>query len=100
MPSWNELLNDFQSVNQNSVQKWFDSKFENHINKISAICNNRAVILYSSAFLQGKAGPPTLINNEDINGFMSIIKGLNCSEGLTLIFYTLQEVFRLPQNLS
>ena len=30
----------------------------------------------------------TLITKEDINGFMSIVKGLDCSKGLTLILHT------------
>ena len=57
MPSWNELLNEFQSVNPNSRQRWFEDKFKEHINKISKIRNNRAVIIYSSAFLQKSQAP-------------------------------------------
>ena len=87
MPSWNDLLNEFQSVNPNSKQRWFESKFKQHINSISQIRDNRAVIIYSSAFLQ-KSQPSTLISKEDINGFMSIIKELDCSKGLTLILHT------------
>ncbi len=92
MPSWEELLNEFTPVNQHSKQSWFESKFKNYINQISKLCNNRAVIVYSSAFLQ-KIAPRniptlTLINKEDINGFMSIIRGLDCSKGLTLILHT------------
>ena len=87
MPSCNELLKEFQSV-QDSKQVWFESQFKDYINKISKVCNNRVVILYSSAFLQKQLFLDTSINREDINGFMSIIKGLDCSKGLTLILHT------------
>ena len=46
MPSWNELLNEFKSVNQAYTQKWFEDKFEKHINNISKIREGKAVIIY------------------------------------------------------
>lgn len=88
MPSWNELLKELDSKSQNSRQAWFESKFTDYINQISKLCNDRTVIVYSSAFLQKSQTFSTLISKEDINGFMSIIRGLDCSKGLTLILHT------------
>ena len=73
MPSWNDLFTEFNSVAVNQKTSWFQTKFKEEINKISKL-RNRSVIIYSSAFLQ-KTPVHTLISKEDINAFMSIIKG-------------------------
>ena len=88
MPSWDILLNEFKQVSLASRQQWFRNKFTEHLKKISEISDKRAVIVYSSSFLQKPMSEFTLITKEDINGFMSIVKGLDCSKGLTLILHT------------
>ena len=91
MPSWNELLNELQKRKDSStqVEHWFKQNFHSSIEEISKLRRGKAVIVYASAFLQKRVHSQDIsINDEDINGFMSIIKGLDCSKGLTLILHT------------
>ena len=95
MPSWNKLLEDLKFIKNSPqeskrVDQWFQKNFKTNIEKISNLREQRAVIVYASAFLQKKRSiaPDISINNEDINGFMSIIKDMDCSKGLTLILHT------------
>ncbi|WP_155827023.1 SDH family Clp fold serine proteinase [Jongsikchunia kroppenstedtii] len=58
--------------------------------EIGTLRGGRNVILFASAFLQKPDIPGTylMINNEDINGLMSVIYKMDCSKGLTLILHT------------
>ncbi|MBY3989127.1 S49 family peptidase [Rhodococcus fascians] len=57
---------------------------------IGELRGKRNVILYASAFLQkpNVPGASIMITNEDLNGLMSVIYGMDCTKGLTLILHT------------
>ena len=84
MPSWSEIVEE--------VEKGTDIKeyLEAYLTKISKIRNNNNVIFYASSFLQKPYLPPMAmqITNEDINGFMAVVKDLDFSKGLVLILHT------------
>jgi len=91
MPSWTELVNQLESLPDNQQKLlWLNKSFYDSLLTVSNLRNNRNVIIYGSAFLQKPTAPQVLlqITYEDINGFMSVIHGMNCSKGLTLIMHT------------
>src|ERR1700754_1200795 len=90
MASWNELLLEFQVVPPPERDRWFQDKFDEAFGLIRARRNDRNVILYGSGFLQKPQAPAPFISMqpEDLNGFMSVMHGLDCSKGLTLLLHT------------
>lgn len=91
MPSWNELVEEFQGLpddNQRSV--WLRDKQTDALKQISAHRGDTNVVFYASAFLQkpGAPAPTVQITSEDLNGFMSVIFGMDWSKPLTLLLHT------------
>jgi len=86
MPSWNELIEEFNR----QPAEFLRYKVQESLNKISRLRNNRNVIFYASAFLQKPEVYPHYlqITHEDLNGFMSVMYGMEWEKGLTLILHT------------
>ena len=90
MPSWSELLSEFERWSPKAKKEWIDGKLNEYLGQI-AKRRNTNVVVYASSFLQQKPGVPmglTSINHEDLNGLMASIKGLDFKKGLTLILHT------------
>lgn len=96
MPSWNELLDLVDNLADDDKRAhWLTDSMTNALARIGGLratggAAPRNVILYASAFLQKPSVPPvvTMITPEDINGLMSVVYGMDCSRGLTLILHT------------
>src|SRR5262245_59237394 len=91
MPSWNDLLNHIEALpNEAAKSAKLGELILNSLNQLSQKRNGRNVIFYASGFLQKPGAHPHLIQitQEDINGFMATIYGLECPKGLTLILHT------------
>ena len=91
MPSWNQLLNQFDSLpNDQERLKSVRSEALKCLRKIGSLRGNRHVIFYSSAFLQKPQAPPDRlqITHEDLNAFMSVMFGMTWSKNLTLLLHT------------
>ena len=91
MSSWNDLLTEFdRNKNEQAAVNWLRGRQDQTLGRISERRRNRNVIFYASAFLQKPQAPPfTLqISHEDINGFMSVMFGMDWSKGLTLVLHT------------
>lgn len=91
MPSWNELLRDLEKQSDDKAKsEWLLVEQQRALNKVSELRKNRNVIFYASAFLQKPAAPPFLLQltYEEINGFMSVMHGMEWRKGLTLILHT------------
>lgn len=91
MPSWNDLLNELESIKDGQAKnKWLNEKQKEALCKVSKIRENRNVIFYASAFLQKPHVPPSMLQltYEEINGFMSVMHGMDWGKGLTLILHT------------
>ncbi len=86
MPSWNQLV----STLTGKTPQWLDLQLDAALNLVSQRRGNTNVILYASAFLQKPHAPQHSyqINPEDINGFMSVMHGMDWSSGLSLILHT------------
>ena len=92
MPSWSELLRDFQTAQtQGPDPNWLDSKLMERLRAISKNRDGAAVIFYASAFLQ-KPQPDhadhVAITREDVNGFMNSLYEAPTDKGLVLILHT------------
>lgn len=91
MPAWNELLNEIETQQGDQAKNmWLKEKQEEALREISRIRDNRNVIFYASAFLQKPLLPPPMLQltHEEINGFMSVMYGMDWEKGLTLILHT------------
>lgn len=91
MPSWNELLADLEGQpDDNAKGAWLARNLTGSLDAISQARGGRNVICYASAFLQKPAAPAYLLQltHEEINGFMSVMYGMDWSKGLTLLLHT------------
>ena len=91
MPSWNELLTELESQPTDALKaQWLVSKQQAAISDVARIRGDRNAIFYASAFLQKSHVPPQFLQltHEEINGFMSVVHGLDCKRGLTLLLHT------------
>lgn len=82
MPNWNEISDEI-----NSSGSTYDIIRRNYLQKIHEI-TGRNVIIYYSGWLQKQGISGLGINDNDKNGFMTTIQGLDCSKGLDLILHT------------
>lgn len=86
MPSWGELLAEVTKSPDPTAT--INSKMEDVLGGISALCGGKEVLFYSSGFLQKPGNRETSIISEDMNGFMNAVYGLECDKGLALILHT------------
>ncbi len=103
MPSWGELVNDFDvrvqaaaaaeaqgaSPAENPLE-WLQRELTARLDAIRSLRDGRNVLFYASAFLQkpSASAPATSITHEDINGLMSVFFGMDYTTGLTLVLHT------------
>lgn len=91
MGSWNDLLDEFsRNKTDEAAQKWLRGRQDQTLTRISTKRGDRNVIFYASAFLQKpQANALSLqLTHEEINGFMSVMFGMDWNKGLTLILHT------------
>jgi Serine dehydrogenase proteinase len=91
VPSWNELLDEFEGVGDDTQRAaWLSRRLPAALRTVRERRGGRNVLFYASAFLQKPATPaPSLqITHEDLNGFMSVIHEMDWSRGLTLLMHT------------
>lgn len=92
MSTWTELIAELtQQPSDEAKSQWLNVRWVQAIHDAAAVCGDRNVIFYGSAFLQKGAAVPAdsiSIGHEDLNGFMSVIHGMDCSRGLTLLLHT------------
>lgn len=84
MASWSELLEASRTQ-----PNWLDQELKNRLSAISKSRGGAAVIFYASAFLQKiDDGNASIINSEDINGFMNALYEAPTQKGLVLMLHT------------
>lgn len=86
MPSWNELINEFDK----QPTEFLRTKIQKALQEVSKNRNDANVLFYASSFLQKNDIPPSLtqITHEDINGFMSTLFNMDWNKGLILIIHS------------
>ena len=82
MPNWNQLLDEIKSAP--SIQDRVRRQYLKGLHQITG----RNVIAYYSGWLQRGSSQGTEINDEDKNGFMTVIHELDRRNGLDLILHT------------
>ena len=95
-------INNFLSSNKNPDPNYINQEINNirvktinqlrlqYVSQLSAY-TKRNVIVYYSTFLQGNImsnNPELMINDNDLNGFMNAVSGLDRSKGLDLVLHT------------
>jgi len=83
MSSWNDIYDEI-----NSYGSIHDVIRRNYINQLSELTGRNVIIYYSSWLTKPEFSLSTGINDEDKNGFMATIKGLDREKGLDLILHT------------
>lgn len=81
MPSWNQILDESRGASQ------YDLIRRRYLAECREI-TDRNVIAYYSGWLQKDVPVGLSINDEDKNGLMAVIHGLDRSKGLDLILHT------------
>ena len=82
MPNWNQLLDEI-----NAAGGMHDVIRRRYLKEVSEI-TDRNVIIYYAGWLQKENIAGIEINDEDKNGFMTVIHELDRSRGLDLILHT------------
>lgn len=83
MPSWKEVLEEIDK----SAESPFDKIRNKYIEELSKY-TKRNTLIYYSAFLIDNFNADISINDNDIDGFMAVLKGINKNAGLDLILHT------------
>lgn len=91
MPSWNQLLSTFIQLPDDAARTaWLPAEMNKAVGELGAARGDRNVVVYASSFLQKPQALAQLlqITHEDLNGFMSVIYGMDWGKGLTLVLHT------------
>lgn len=101
MPTWNQLLGDFEAVAPEARGVWMIEQFGEGLARISELRGGKNVVVYGSAFLQKQDVPASFVSitHEDLNGLMAVIKGMQFKDGLTLILHTPGGVTNATESL-
>jgi hypothetical protein len=102
MASWGALQDEYASQEEDQKGVWLKKNIDARLAEISALRNDRNIIIYGSAFLQKPdvSGAYLQITHEEINGFMSSIHEMDCSKGLTLILHTPGGVINAAETIA
>lgn len=84
MSSWNDVLVSIQQAGSASP---IDTARRKAVGEL-ALYRDRNVICYYSGFLQGSSSLEASINDNDMNGLMNAVHGLDRDKGLDLILHT------------
>lgn len=87
MPNWNDILVEIDQDHRLSPLDKVRKKYLTQLHNLTG----RNVIAYYSGFLQKKspeAGAIGSVNDDDKNGFMSVIHEMDTSKGLDLLLHT------------
>lgn len=82
MPNWKEILDELHAAGSQ-----YDIIRRKYLERLANI-TGRNTIIYYSGWLQKPGLPGTEVNDNDKNGFMNAIYGLDCNKGLDLILHT------------
>ena len=102
MPSWNELIDQVNRLaSDEEASRFLRQESVSRLRRIGQLRSGRHVILYTTAFLQKPAAPQELlqIDREDLNAFMSVMRGMEWNRGLALVLHTPGGVVNAAETL-
>lgn len=82
MPNWNQILDEIRAAG--SMHDVIRRRYLAKVHEVTG----RNVIIYYSGWLQKGGAPGVDINDEDKNGFMTVVHGMDKNLGLDLILHT------------
>ncbi len=82
MPSWDSILSEIEETPPS-----IDTVRHRYLKRLSEH-TGRSTIAYYSGWLQANPSPNLDINDNDMNGFMNAVSGLDTNNGLDLILHT------------
>lgn len=90
MASWNDLLQEVEALPANKRSDWLAANLTKSLANLAHLRDDSNVLFYASAFLQKPQVPPPSIQltGEELNGFMSVVYGMDFSKPLTLMLHT------------
>ena len=86
MPDWNQILDELNAFEFANINK-YDTVRHRYLKQLHEL-TNRNIITYYSGWLQKPDIKGTEINDEDKNGFMTVLHELDHEKGLDLILHT------------
>ena len=84
MPNWNQVLDELKESRRTDALDFIRRKYIKKLSKKAG----RNVIAYYSGWLQKPGIGNAEINDDDKNGFMATIHGLDRTKGLDLLLHT------------
>lgn len=91
MPSWSQLVDELDAIADPGQR---DTRLRevlfSSLERVGSLRGDRNVVFYASAFLQKPQTQAQLLalTQEDLNGFMAVMHGMDFKRGLTLILHT------------
>ena len=82
MPNWKAILDELHAAGSQ-----YDIIRRKYVEELANL-TERNVIIYYSGWLQKPGLPGTEVNDNDKNGFMNAIYGLDASKGLDIVLHT------------
>ena len=86
MPDWNQISNEINAIELDAINR-YDLVRRHYLKRLHEY-TGRNIIVYYSGWLQKPNLQGTEINDEDKNGFMTVLHELDHSQGLDLILHT------------
>jgi ATP-dependent protease ClpP protease subunit len=85
MPNWNSILDEI-----NTTPSPHDSNRRKYLREYAELTDRNVIIYYSGWLQKSQMGnyPGFIVNDDDKNGFMTAIHGLDKSKGLDLFLHT------------
>jgi hypothetical protein len=87
MPNWNHVNSEIEKATANGDPAPFDTVRRKYLSKLNQH-TGRNVICYYSGFLQKPKVEGSEVNDDDKNGFMACIHGMERDKGLDLFLHT------------
>ena len=90
MPSWTELVENLNHVPKEDRPKWVQGELSKALTSLSKKRDGNNVLIYASGFLQKPQVGSYFVNisHEDINGYMSVMHGMDWEKPLSLVLHT------------
>ena len=85
MAGWDDIL---EEIRNSPLRNAVDETRHAYLKRLSELTGRNTIAYYSAWLTMTNPVENTDINDNDMNGFMNTVRGLDCSKGLDLILHT------------